>query len=110
MQAFGLTFPHALGLAAGFDKNAVGIDALAALGFGHVEIGTVTGRAQPGNPTPRLFRLPADRAVINRMGFNNDGAEVGRAAAAGARRSAGASLRRGPTDPRGEHRQDQGRP
>ena len=76
VQAFGLTFPHALGLAAGFDKNAVGVDALAALGFGHVEIGTVTGRAQPGNPTPRLFRLPADRAVINRMGFNNDGAEV----------------------------------
>ena len=72
----GLTFPNALGLAAGFDKNAVGIDALAALGFGHVEIGTVTGEPQPGNPKPRLFRLPADRAVVNRMGFNNDGAEV----------------------------------
>ena len=72
----GLTFPHPLGLAAGFDKNAVGIDALAASGFGHVEIGTVTGEPQPGNPPPRLFRLPADRAVINRMGFNNDGAEV----------------------------------
>jgi dihydroorotate dehydrogenase len=65
-----------LGLAAGFDKNAVGIDALAALGFGHVEIGTVTGQGQSGNPTPRLFRLPDDRAVVNRMGFNNDGAEV----------------------------------
>jgi len=76
VQALGLTFPHVLGLAAGFDKNAVGIDALAALGFGHVEIGTVTGEAQPGNPKPRLFRLPADRAVVNRMGFNNDGAEV----------------------------------
>ncbi|MDN5894674.1 MAG: quinone-dependent dihydroorotate dehydrogenase [Nocardioides sp.] len=62
--------------AAGFDKNAVGIDALAALGFGHVEIGTVTGEAQPGNPKPRLFRLTADRAVVNRMGFNNDGADV----------------------------------
>jgi dihydroorotate dehydrogenase len=76
VQAMGLTFPNGLGLAAGFDKNAVGIDALAALGFGHVEIGTVTGEPQPGNPQPRLFRLPADRAVVNRMGFNNDGAEV----------------------------------
>lgn len=76
VEAMGLTFPHPLGLAAGFDKNAVGIDALAALGFGHVEIGTVTGEPQPGNPRPRLFRLPADRAVINRMGFNNDGAEA----------------------------------
>lgn len=76
VEAMGLTFPHPLGLAAGFDKNAVGIDALAALGFGHVEIGTVTGETQPGNPTPRLFRLPDDRAVVNRMGFNNDGAEV----------------------------------
>jgi dihydroorotate dehydrogenase len=76
VQALGLTFPNVLGLAAGFDKNAVGIDALAALGFGHVEIGTVTGEGQPGNPTPRLFRLPEDRAVVNRMGFNNDGAEV----------------------------------
>jgi dihydroorotate dehydrogenase len=76
VQALGLTFPHVLGLAAGFDKNAVGIDALAALGFGHVEVGTVTGEAQPGNPRPRLFRLPEDRAVVNRMGFNNDGAEA----------------------------------
>ena len=76
VQALGLTFPNRLGLAAGFDKNAVGIDALAALGFGHVEIGTVTGQPQPGNAKPRLFRLPEDRAVINRMGFNNDGAEV----------------------------------
>ena len=76
VQAMGLAFPNRLGLAAGFDKNAVGIDALAALGFGHVEIGTVTGEAQPGNPRPRLFRLQADGAVVNRMGFNNDGAEV----------------------------------
>ena len=76
VEALGLTFPNVLGLAAGFDKNAVGIDALAALGFGHIEIGTVTGEPQPGNPRPRLFRLPADRAVVNRMGFNNDGAEA----------------------------------
>ncbi|NHC22057.1 quinone-dependent dihydroorotate dehydrogenase [Nocardioides sp. IC4_145] len=76
VQALGQTFPNVLGVAAGFDKNAVGIDALAALGFGHVEVGTVTGEGQPGNPRPRLFRLPADRAVVNRMGFNNDGAEV----------------------------------
>ncbi|MFW6774761.1 quinone-dependent dihydroorotate dehydrogenase [Nocardioides sp. CPCC 205120] len=74
VHVMGLRFPHRFGLAAGFDKNAVGIDALAALGFGHVEIGTVTALAQPGNPRPRLFRLPADRAVVNRMGFNNDGA------------------------------------
>ncbi|GEP38529.1 dihydroorotate dehydrogenase (quinone) [Nocardioides psychrotolerans] len=76
VEALGLTFPNVLGMAAGFDKNAVGIDALGALGFGHVEIGTVTGEGQPGNPTPRLFRLTDDRAVVNRMGFNNDGAEV----------------------------------
>lgn len=76
VRRMGLDFPAVLGLAAGFDKNAVGIDALGALGFGSVEIGTVTGEPQPGNPKPRLVRLPADRAVINRMGFNNDGAEV----------------------------------
>ena len=76
VHAMGIDFPGPLGLAAGFDKNAEGIDALAALGFGFVEVGTVTGEPQPGNPTPRLFRLPADRAVVNRMGFNNDGAEV----------------------------------
>ena len=75
VRALGLTFANPLGLAAGFDKNGVGIDALAALGFGHVEVGTVTGEPQPGNPRPRLFRLPADRAILNRMGFNNDGAE-----------------------------------
>jgi dihydroorotate dehydrogenase len=74
VHAMGIEFPGVLGLAAGFDKNAEGIDALAALGFGFVEVGTVTGEPQPGNPTPRLFRLPADRAVVNRMGFNNDGA------------------------------------
>jgi dihydroorotate dehydrogenase len=76
LQAMGLTFPGPLGLAAGFDKNAEGIDALASLGFSFIEVGTVTGEAQPGNPRPRLFRLPADRAIVNRMGFNNEGAEV----------------------------------
>lgn len=76
VKALGMEFPGPLGLAAGFDKNAEGIDALAALGFSFVEVGTVTGEPQPGNPTPRLFRLPKDRAVVNRMGFNNDGAEA----------------------------------
>ncbi len=71
---WGITFPNPVGLAAGFDKDAKYIDALACLGFGFIEIGTVTPRAQPGNPKPRLFRLPADQALINRMGFNNNGA------------------------------------
>lgn len=70
----GVEFPNAFGLAAGFDKNALAVPGLLALGFGHVEIGTVTARAQPGNPRPRLFRLVEDRAIINRMGFNNVGA------------------------------------
>jgi dihydroorotate dehydrogenase len=74
VRALGLVFPSPVLLAAGFDKNALGIDALGALGFGGVEIGTVTHEAQPGNPQPRLFRLPRDRALVNRMGFNNDGA------------------------------------
>ncbi|WP_040754329.1 quinone-dependent dihydroorotate dehydrogenase [Nocardia transvalensis] len=72
--AFGVEFPAPLGLAAGFDKDATGVNAWGPLGFGYAEIGTVTAQAQPGNPAPRLFRLPADRALINRMGFNNDGA------------------------------------
>ncbi|MGI4742950.1 MAG: quinone-dependent dihydroorotate dehydrogenase [Janthinobacterium lividum] len=75
-EVFGLKFPNPVGLAAGLDKNAVLTDELAALGFGFVEIGTVTPRPQPGNPQPRLFRLPQDEALINRMGFNNDGATV----------------------------------
>ncbi|MGO8946424.1 MAG: quinone-dependent dihydroorotate dehydrogenase [Ktedonobacterales bacterium] len=75
-QVFGLQFPSPVGLAAGFDKNASAVPALAALGFGFVEIGTVTPNAQPGNPRPRLFRLPHDEALINRMGFNNEGAEA----------------------------------
>lgn len=72
--ALGLSFPTPFGLAAGFDKEGKGINALANLGFGHVEVGTITAQSQPGNPQPRLFRLVEDRAVINRMGFNNDGA------------------------------------
>ena len=74
VTCFGLKFPNAVGLAAGFDKNGRAWPAAAALGFGHVEIGTVTLQAQPGNPRPRAFRYPAEQAVINRMGFNNDGA------------------------------------
>jgi dihydroorotate dehydrogenase len=72
-RALGLDLPGPFGLAAGFDKNAVGIDGLSMLGFDYVEIGTVTAQPQPGNPTPRLFRLIDDRALINRMGFNNEG-------------------------------------
>src|SRR5437868_3740904 len=73
---FGLNFPNPIGLAAGLDKNAVAIPAWAALGFGFIEIGTVTAKAQPGNPKPRIFRLPEQQALINRLGFNNDGANV----------------------------------
>jgi dihydroorotate dehydrogenase len=73
-EVFGLTFPNPVGLAAGFDKNGLAAPALAALGFGFIEVGTVTHHAQPGNPRPRLFRLPEDGALINRMGFNNAGA------------------------------------
>jgi dihydroorotate dehydrogenase len=75
-QVAGLHFPNPVGLAAGFDKNATAVGAFPTLGFGFVEVGTVTPRPQVGNPPPRLFRLPADQAVINRMGFNNDGAAV----------------------------------
>ena len=76
VRAFGLNFPNPVGMAAGFDKNAEVPDALLRLGFGFVEIGTVTPKPQSGNPRPRLFRLERDEAVINRMGFNNDGAEA----------------------------------
>jgi len=75
VQAFGLTFKNPVGLAAGYDKNGVAIRGLAALGFGHIEIGTVTPRPQPGNPKPRSFRLVEDQAVINRLGFPSRGAE-----------------------------------
>jgi dihydroorotate dehydrogenase len=76
VERFGIRFPNPVGLAAGFDKSGESFNALGALGFGFVEIGTVTALAQPGNPSPRLFRLPADRALLNRMGFNNPGAEA----------------------------------
>ncbi|MGW9626746.1 quinone-dependent dihydroorotate dehydrogenase [Microbacterium sp. NPDC055521] len=76
VRALGLDFPSPFGVAAGFDKNAVGVRGLDALGFGHIEIGTVTAIPQEGNPKPRLFRLIPDRAVINRMGFNNEGADA----------------------------------
>lgn len=76
IELFGLTFPNPVGLAAGFDKNAVCWQTMAALGFGHVEIGTVTRQEQPGNQKPRVFRLPEHEALINRMGFPNDGAEA----------------------------------
>ncbi len=76
VQLFGLDFPNPIGLAAGFDKNGVALPAWEALGFGFIEIGTVTAKAQPGNPKPRIFRYPAQQALVNRLGFNNDGAEV----------------------------------
>jgi dihydroorotate dehydrogenase len=75
-KAFGLTFPNPVGLAAGLDKNGAHIDALMALGFGFVEVGTVTPKPQAGNPKPRMFRLPEHEAVINRLGFNNEGLDV----------------------------------
>lgn len=76
LELMGLRFPGPVGLAAGMDKNAEHVDALGRIGFGFVEIGTVTPKAQPGNPEPRLFRLKPDRALINRMGFNNEGVEA----------------------------------
>lgn len=75
-ELFGLTFPNPIGLAAGFDKNGVALPAWEMLGFGFMEIGTVTARPQPGNPKPRIFRYPQQHAIINRLGFNNDGADV----------------------------------
>jgi dihydroorotate dehydrogenase len=91
VRALGLEFPGPLGLAAGFDKDARATRGLGALGFGFVEVGTVTAQAQPGNPRPRMFRLSADRALVNRMGFNNAGA-----AAAAARLRGRARARWGP--------------
>ncbi len=76
VEVMGLTFPNAVGLAAGLDKNGEAIDGLASLGFGFIEIGTVTPRPQPGNPRPRLFRLPEAQGIINRMGFNNHGVDA----------------------------------
>jgi dihydroorotate dehydrogenase len=97
----GRRFPSPLGMAAGFDKDAEVVDGLGALGFGFVEVGTLTPLAQPGNPRPRLFRLPADRALVNRMGFNNEGAAAAaarlarRGAAARGRTPVGANVGRG---------------
>jgi len=88
-RAFGLDFPNPVGLAAGLDKNGAHVDALLALGFGFVEVGTVTPRPQPGNPKPRMFRLPEHRAIINRLGFNNDGVDALVANVARARRKGG---------------------
>ena len=76
VEALGLRFPNPIGLAAGFDKDALAMHALLAMGFGFVEVGTLTAHAQPGNPSPRLFRLPKDRALLNRLGFNNGGSEA----------------------------------
>src|SRR5947209_20396559 len=75
-RLFGLDFPNPIGLAAGLDKNGLALPAWAALGFGFIEIGTITAKAQPGNPKPRIFRFPAQDALINRLGFNNDGADA----------------------------------
>lgn len=75
-KVMGLTFPNPVGLAAGLDKNGSCIDGLASLGFGFLELGTVTPKPQPGNPKPRMFRLPKAQGLINRMGFNNDGVDV----------------------------------
>lgn len=75
-EVFGIKFPNPVGLAAGFDKEAIMIDQLSAFGFGFIEIGTLTPKGQPGNPKPRIFRLPEDGALINRLGFNNQGVDV----------------------------------
>jgi dihydroorotate dehydrogenase len=83
VRRFGIDFPTPVGLAAGFDKNAEYFNALHALGFGFIEVGTLTGQAQSGNPRPRLYRLPADRALVNRMGFNNKGSAAAAEALAG---------------------------
>lgn len=74
-RVMGIRFPNPVGLAAGLDKNGTAVDGLAAMGFGFVEVGTVTPRPQPGNPKPRLFRIPEHKAIVNRMGFNNDGVD-----------------------------------
>ena len=100
VHAFGLTFANPVGLAAGYDKDGLGWRGLAALGFGHLELGTVTPRPQPGNPRPRIFRLVEDRAVINRMGFPSRGAEFLAQRLRGSRPPG--------SDPGRQHRQEQG--
>lgn len=91
-EVMGLHFSNPVGLAAGFDKNALYLDELDALGFGYMEIGTVTPKGQPGNPQPRLFRLPKDKALINRMGFNNDGVDAARDRLAQWRKKGGSNM------------------
>ncbi|WP_297305682.1 quinone-dependent dihydroorotate dehydrogenase [Neptuniibacter sp.] len=76
VQVMGINFPNRVGLAAGLDKNGIAVDGMSAMGFGFIEVGTVTPRPQPGNPKPRIFRLPEQQAIINRMGFNNDGVDT----------------------------------
>ena len=87
VRCLGLDFPNPVGLAAGLDKNGVALPAWASLGFGSVELGSVTAEGQPGNPRPRLYRLPEQRALINRMGFNNEGAAATADRLAGLRRA-----------------------
>ena len=100
LRALGLDLPSPIGLAAGLDKHAEVFEAFGALGFGLVEIGTVTSLAQPGNPRPRLFRLPRDRALLNRMGFNNHGAAAAARKLSGARRTiVGANIGRSKVTP-----------
>jgi dihydroorotate dehydrogenase len=108
VDAFGETFLNPVGVAAGFDKNAETPSALSALGFGHVEVGGVTADPQAGNPRPRLFRLPEDRALVNRMGFNNDGADVvgERLAAADCRVPVGVNIGKSKAAPNDEAEDD----
>ena len=108
VDAFGQTFRNPVGVAAGFDKNAEIPNALAALGFGHVEVGGVTAEPQAGNPRPRLFRLPEDDALVNRMGFNNDGADVvgERLAGTDARVPVGVNLGKSKSTPNDEAEED----
>jgi dihydroorotate dehydrogenase len=96
VEAFGLSFPNPLGLAAGFDKSAEAVDGLLRLGFGFVEVGTLTPKPQAGNPKPRLFRLKEDRAIVNRMGFNNDGYAAAEARLRRARRRGVVGVNVGP--------------
>jgi len=101
VSAFGLTFRNPVGLAAGYDKDALALRALAALGFGHIEVGTVTPRPQPGNPGPRLFRLVEDEALINRMGFPGRGAEAVAVSLRGAQRRSKLQIGQGIVSPQG---------
>jgi dihydroorotate dehydrogenase len=115
IELAGLRFPNRVGLAAGLDKNARCIDGLGAMGFGFVEVGTVTPRPQPGNPKPRMFRLPQANALINRLGFNNEGldafvANVQRPASGARAGCSGSTSARTPDADRGSHRRLPGLP